>query len=508
MSIDDGSEASGIPSRRRTDRPSLRSETRQAWPDHHDLGFDAGVPGAMPTVIARVTGGDDVSAAADDTVVRAMPGVVAIVRVPSGIAVVADSFDHALRAKERLQALRGASALEYVSDAEARLRLTEAVPPFVLPPMLTKYIDVAYEFPQLGADPLEVHTAIADVRDGRADVWLAAQAPPIAAHTIGRAVGLPPDAVMLHVMRGGGSLGRPFFEPGVEAAQISHAVGRPVKLLWTHDDARHGRFRPATFHRVRVTWALGEMLTLEHRMSVAATVTGPLDERVPYEIGEVTESLVGVPLRGAAGALGSLVSATFAAANEMVIDEVARQLGRDPVAFRRSMLTSARLRAVLDALVRMGGWGRPMRSGYAQGVAVHEVNGSTVACLVEVDNTGVEPRATKVVMAADVGRCNNPIGAEAQLQGAAVDAISVMYRPSDQFVDESWREDNYTDFLWGRMRHNPPAVEVHVLASTGEPGSVVDLGFPAAAAAAANALARAPGAPSRRMTLSQRGYQA
>ncbi len=504
MSIDDGSEASGIPARRRTDRPSLRADSRRAWPDHVDLGFDAGVPGALATVIARMSPDHGQSAEVADTEVRAMPGVVAIVRVPSGIAVVADSFDHALRAQERLHASRGAGALAYESDADARRRLAEAVPPFVLPPMLTKYIDAAYEFPHFGETALEVHTAIADVRDDRADVWLAAQAPAIAAHTIGLAVGLRPEAVALHVMRGGGSLGRPFFEPGVEAAQISRAVGRPVKLLWTHDDARHGRSRPATFHRLRVTWALGEMLTLEHRMSVAGAVSGPLDERVPYEIGEVTESLIGVPIRVAAGGRGSLVPSTFAAANEMVIDEVARQLGRDPVAFRRSTLTSARLRAVLDALATMGGWGRPMRSGHAQGIAVHEANGSTVACLVEVDNNGVEPRATRVVMAADVGRCNNPIGAEAQLQGAAVDAVSVVYRPSDQFVDESWREDSYTDFLWGRMRHNPPAVEVHVLASTGEPGSVVDLGFPAAAAAAANALARAPGAPSRRITLGQR----
>ena len=75
------------------------------------------------------------------------------------------------------------------------------------------------------------------------------------------------DAVTLHVVRGGGSFGhRLFFEPAIEAAQVSKAIGRPVKLMWTrNDDMRHGRMRPASHHKVRATHLLGSVLAYEHR---------------------------------------------------------------------------------------------------------------------------------------------------------------------------------------------------------------------------------------------------
>ena len=77
------------------------------------------------------------------------------------------------------------------------------------------------------------------------------------------------DQVTLHVVRGGGSFGRRIYhEPAVEAARVSHEIGKPVKLMWTRNDGmRHGRVRPRSHHQLRAVHAAGEVLSYEHLMS-------------------------------------------------------------------------------------------------------------------------------------------------------------------------------------------------------------------------------------------------
>jgi isoquinoline 1-oxidoreductase beta subunit len=185
--------------------------------------------------------------------------------------------------------------------------------------------------------------------------------------------------------------------------------------------------------------------------------------------------------------------------DEVMVDEIARALGRDPVAFRRAKLRSARTRAVLDRVATAGSWGRAMAPSTAQGVGIHEEYKSVVAYLVELDaRDPARPRVTRAVAAADVGRAVNPRGVEAQLQGALVDALSVILQAGVHIDGGAVRESSYTDFRYARMRHTPPEVEVHVLPPTGEPGGAGELGVPAASAAVANAWARATGtAPTR-----------
>jgi isoquinoline 1-oxidoreductase beta subunit len=135
-----------------------------------------------------------------------------------------------------------------------------------------------------------------------------------------------------------------------------------------------------------------------------------------------------------------------------------------------------------------------MPAGPAQGVGVHDEYKSVVAYLVEIDcRNAAAPRVTKAVIAADVGRVVNPRGLEAQLQGALIDALSVVLQAGVHIDGGAIRESSYTDFRYGRMRHSPLSVEVHLLPPTGEPGGADELGVPAAAAAVANAYARATG---------------
>jgi isoquinoline 1-oxidoreductase beta subunit len=368
---------------------------------------------------------------------------------------------------------------------------------------------------------------VADVRADRAELWLSAKSPIVAAQTVALTLGLPVDRVTLHVVRGGGSFGRRlFFDPAVEAAQVSKAVGRPVRLLWTRaDDMRHGRLRPASHHRARATQLLGTVVSYEHRMGAvrldgghglgelltavgaeALGAVGPamfhLSQHDIYNLGVQTRLLREVDLAFPTGSWRSVFSGQVRTVDELMVDEVARAQGRDPVAFRRSKVRSARVRAVLDQVAAAGSWGRAMAPGTAQGVGLHEEYKSAIAYLVELDaRDRSRPRVTRAVAAVDVGRAVNPRGLEAQVQGALVDALSVTLQAGVHIDGGAVRESSYTDFRYARMRHAPLEVEVHVMPPTGEPGGAGELAVPAACAAVANAWARATGTLPRRFPI-------
>jgi hypothetical protein len=88
-----------------------------------------------------------------------------------------------------------------------------------------------------------------------------------------------------------------------------------------------------------------------------------------------------VPLKMHTGAWRSVYSANTRGAEEIMVDEIAEKLGKDPVAFRREFIKVDRQRAVLDKVVELGQWGKKMPKGFAQGVAVHGEYKSYTACL-------------------------------------------------------------------------------------------------------------------------------
>ncbi|MGW6918366.1 molybdopterin cofactor-binding domain-containing protein [Kitasatospora sp. NPDC054939] len=503
-------------------RPTGRIDARDLVTGRAKYAGDLAVPGAVPTVVARPTTINGTLQSLDDSAARAMPGVLGIVRIPSGVAVLAETFDQALKGRDALHASWRPGPVAHLSDADIRSRLRATHLPFLVPPLLTLHVDGEFDFAFVNHAPMEVLTAVADVRADRAELWFAAQAPIVAQQTIAAELGLPQDAVTVHVVRGGGSFGRRlFFDAALEAAQVSRAAGRPVKLMWTrNDDMRHGRLRPASHHRIRATHALGQVLTYEHRVATVATdlrhglgeaLTGAgfdlraaglslaqgfflLSEKNPYDLGVVTQLLSELPLEMHTGSWRSVYSGTVRVADEIMMDEIARRLGQDPVAFRRVRLRSARSRAVLDTAVRAGRWGRAMPAGHAQGFGFHDEHGSCAAYLVELDATDrSRPRVTRAVIAADVGQVVNPTGLEAQLTGALIDGISVVLQAGNHIDHGAVREGSFADFRWARQQHSPPVVEVHLLPPSGSPGGAGELGVPAASAAVANAYARATG---------------
>lgn len=508
-------------------RPTTRIDARDIVTGRAEYTLDLDVPGALPCLVARPPTIKGTTATVDDAAARAMPGVVAVARIPSGVAVVAQTFDQAERARDALQITWNPGPSVHLSDADVRQRLAARLAPFTLPPLGSLTVDRSFDFAFVPHAPMEVLTCVADVRADRAEIWFSCKSPIVAAQSVALLLGLPVDKVKVHVVRGGGSFGRRlFFDPAIEAAQISRAVGRPIRLLWTRaDDMHHGRMRPASHHRARATHLLGAVRAYEHRMAAvtldgghglgeiltavgagALGATGQamfhLSQADPYAFGVQDRLLSEVDLAFPTASWRSVYSGQVRVVDEIMVDEIARALRRDPVAFRRAKLRDARTRAVLDRVASAGSWGRSMPAGTAQGVAIHEEYKSVVAYLVEIDcRDPAHPRVTKGVAAVDVGRAVNPRGLEAQVQGVLMDALSVTLQAGIHIDHGAVRESSYTDYRYGRMRHSPVQMEVHVMPPTGEPGGAGELGFPAAAAAVANAYARATGTLPRRFPI-------
>ncbi|MGH3323211.1 MAG: molybdopterin cofactor-binding domain-containing protein, partial [Streptomyces sp.] len=270
------------------------------------------------------------------------------------------------------------------------------------------------------------------------------------------------------------------------------------------------------------TYALGNVLTFEHRVAAVetdfrhglgealsasgaklpggagnATLAQSLfltTVKSPYNFGVTTQLLTEVPLKMPTASWRSVYSANTRGAEEIVVDELAAKLRKDPVAFRREFLKNDRQRAVLDKAADDGQWGRPMPEGFAQGVGFHEEYKSRTACLVEIDaRDPKKPRVTKAVIAVDVGRPVNPRGLEAQMLGGLTDAISTTLRAGLHIEEGLPLEGSYSQFHYARQADSPPDVRIHVLPADGEPGGAGELGVPAAVGAIANAYARATG---------------
>lgn len=518
-----------------------------------DLGPEDGVPAnATPAVVARppdIKG--YVVSINNQAAVEAMPGVVGVVQIdlpdrapvplgatfpqPTGVAVAADTFHHAFAARDALDITWGAGPMagessdDHLATLESiALPLTPVVPP-------NESFTASFDFPYVAHAPLEVMGAVADVQGtDSATIWFPSQTPNHVCGQIAAATGVADANVTMHVPFAGGAFGRRLFgEPAVEAAVVSQALGRPIKLLWSrNDDMRHGRFRPMTHHDIRATWLDGVALTFEHRVAAAETdlrhgygdaIFGPgytggnaeVDQAafggtvsVPYEFGVTSQLMITQHFEVPTCSWRSIHSGFTMTANEIFVDALARARGADEVQFRLDHLAASASPAapaairVLEKVAEMGDWGRAMPAGHAQGVAVHAEYRSAVAYLVEIDTTGAEPRLTASFAAVDVGVPINRQGLAAQIEGALVDGWSVMFRASNHLVNGAIVEGSYGDFLWSRIKHVAPTTEVFVFDATSDtPGGAGELGLPPGSAACVNAYARATGTEPRRFPI-------
>ncbi|MGH3712939.1 MAG: molybdopterin cofactor-binding domain-containing protein [Micromonosporaceae bacterium] len=502
--------------------PTNRIDARKMVTGQLTYTLDLDVPNAKPTMVRRPpTIQGSPAAIGNEDQVRAMPGVIDIAMVPTGVAVMAETFGQALDAKNALRVTWNKGTIDNLSDADIKAKLRAATVPFTAPPLGALTVDAEFDYACVSHAPLETNSAIADVRADRAEIWSGLKIPIIALQRIAQELGLPEDAVTVHVVQSGGSFGRRlYFDGALEAARISRAMGRPVKLMWSRiDDMRHGRIRGASHHKVRATLGLGQVISYEHRVASVKTdwrhgfgeiitamgAEGPgnlgytqtifnLTVECPYNFGVITE-VINEPedIVMNTSAWRSVYSSMTRGAEELIVDEIAAKLGKDPYQFRMESLKDDQQRAVLRKVAEEGGWGRKMPAGHAQGIAYHQEYRSRTACLVEMDATNPkQPRVYKATIAVDVGLPINPRGLQAQMLGGLTDAISTVLRAGLHIDKGLPLEGSYSQFHYARQKNSPIDAKVFVMpANADKPGGSGELGVPAAAGAVTCAYARA-----------------
>lgn len=515
--------------------------------------MDIDVPGAKPTMCrmpSQIRG--RVVSVNNRAAVLAMPGVLAVevlpgggtvVGIPPGVAVMAETFGQAWDACRALDITWGDGPNKGLSDASIRSALYAALPPLVPAPLGTVAIDADFEFAAASHAPLEVECAIADVRPGRCEIWAGLQTPIVTLQAIAADLGLPPSAVQVHVVPSGGAFGRRlFWDPVQVAAQVSRMTGRPCKLMYHRsDDIRHTRSRPPQVHRVRATLnppgLLGPGNVLSYQQNIGLV---RLDARHGYgEIGTALGGSLPMGVQQTVGNLGyeqfffkTMVSSPYnfgistkqifpvaidlptvsyrsvhimpaRTVEEIMVDEIAARLGRDPVSFRMEFLRLPRAQAVLQRVAGAAQWGKVMPAGFAQGVGVHMESRAFTACVVELDAR--DPgncKVTRATIVIDVGKPINPSGIEQQALGGLAEAISLVLNAGLTIQDGLIREGSYNQYRFARMRDFPKNVQVIVMPNVGHPiAGMGEVGMSAPSGAIANAYARATGRKPRRFPL-------
>lgn len=498
------------------------------------FGIDVEVPGLLVAVVARcpIFGGAPKSW--DAEAAKRVPGVKQVVRLSTGIAVLADGYWPAHKGRDALKVVwdegpaaglstrsirREMAALLARRGHVARKEGTGALP------RGGKTISADYEAPYLAHACMEPMNATARVETDRCTVWVPTQyqCGPVLGGGVqevaAQIAGLDPSKVTVNTTFLGGGFGRRAMQDFVrEAVEASTAAGAPVKVVWSReDDVQHDFYRPPTLVRLAASLGADGLPTgLTARVvcpsimvsSFGAPSTAYDEEAVeciannPYDVPNVlvdhNQPAWAVPL----GFWRSVGASQNGFVIESFIDELAAAAGRDPVEYRKALLgKSPRHLGVLELAAEKAGWGRPLPDGRARGVAVVKSFNSYVA---EVAEVSLEPdrsvRVRRVVAAVDIGSVVNPDIVRAQVESAIVFGLTAALHGEITIDRGRVVQSNFHDYPLLRMREMPE-IEVHLVQSPEKPTGIGEPGTPPIAPAVANAVFALSGRRLRRLPL-------
>lgn len=495
-----------------------------------DFTLDVRLPGMLTAVMIHPPKFGATVASFDAADARQSPGVVDVVAIPRGVAVVAQDMWSALKARDLVIVEWDESQAETRGSDEilAEYRaLSDGAPTAMarrdgnVADALAKadrVLEASFEFPFLAHAAMEPLNAVARMNeDGTLEVWAGHQLPDLYQYLASVTADIPPQNVRLHVMKAGGSFGRRAVADGdvvVESVAIARAIGwkAPVKVQWTREnDMRGGRYRPAYVHKLRAGLdADGNLVAYEDHIVGQSIVKGTPFEgalvhdgvdhtsvegavNLPYHVPNLSVGLtttdVGVPVLW----WRSVGSTQNAYAGEVFIDEVAEAAGADPVDFRMKLLKDKPRHAeVLRLAAEKAGWGKALPEGRHHGVAVHESFASFVAQVAEVSVDGGDIRVHRVVCAVDCGTAINPDTIRAQIEGGIGFGLGAIMSEEITMTGGEVDQGNFDSYEPLRI-DAMPEVEVHIVESDAPPTGVGEPGVPPIGPAVANAVFRATG---------------
>jgi isoquinoline 1-oxidoreductase beta subunit len=491
---------------------------------------DVYLPGMATAVVAHSPRFGGKVKSFDASQATKIPGVIDIVQIPSGVAVIASGVYAARKGRDALKIVWDDSAAEMrSSDAIlahyrdiAAGKIQEKWTPFQTQGDPThafegETIDFTYDFPYLAHAPMEPMNCVAQVDGNRCKLTFASQIPTLDQLNAALVVGALPGAIEIETLYAGGSFGRratPTSEYAMEAVHLAKHLGknRPVKLVWTReDDMTGGRYRPMVHHAVQVKvgkdgypTAWRQRVVVQSFLLGTPLMQGKFDDTTvegskgsPYlKAIPVVDAQVAIPTSPITTLWWRSVGATHTAlVMEHTIDQLAARAKIDPVEYRRVLYKRAgaeRHIAVMDLAAKKAGWGAPLGDGWARGIAVHESFGSVVANVAEVKVVDGEPKVRRVVAAVDCGTVIAPDQVRAQMEGGTCYGLSSALYGAITLKDGLVDQTNFDGYRVLRMGE-APKVETYIMPSGAHPTGCGEPGTPVVIPAVANAILAAGG---------------
>jgi isoquinoline 1-oxidoreductase subunit beta len=537
-------------------KPTKRLDSNLIVTGRAKYGMDVQIEGMLYAVVARCPyiGGkllsfDEKPALQIAEVRHVLPVTTGIA---TGVAVVADNTWAAIKGRDALKVKwdpgphRDFDSNRFLLDQKFALKQEgggyfvrgdgDAVKALASAP---RKLDAVYEFPFQAHAPVEPMNCTAHVRANSCEIWVPTQCPEVAVTQTATMLGLPEEAISLHITLLGGGFGRRLFADYVpEAVEISRALKAPVQVVWTRkDDMQHGFFHPSDLEQITggldasgrpIAWlqrSVGSNLSMfglptdeekkdsKHYFNDGSP-WGSFDN--PYNFPNLKADFVPLNSPVPTGPWRAVEYPPTVFARESFLDEMAHAAGRDPLEFRLELLAPgdilqissakidrSRLIGVLKLAAEKAGWGTPLAADakhsedrlWGRGIAcnVYDTD-SYMAQVAEVSigRKSQDIRVHRVVCATDCGLVVNPAGLAGQAESGIAWGLSAALHGKIDFKNGAAVQESFTDFEVLRMNESPE-VETHIVASTHTPGGFGETAVPCVAPAVANAIFAATG---------------
>ena len=504
------------------------------------FGIDTRVPGMLYAAVAMAPMIGGKVASYDDTRAKSVPGVKAVVQYSRGVAVVADSYWQAKKGKDLLliqwdagpnadndqkkiwEGIRNASqqpGVVFREQGDVAAGMSQAV----------KTVEATYQLPFLSHSPMEPMNTTADVRADKAIIITPTQFQQLIPHVVAGATGLKPEQVEVHTTFLGGGFGRRVeVDYAIDAAEISKAVGAPVKMVWSReDDMTHDSYRPASL--IKLTAGLdasGKPVALRFA-STSPSISARLFPSIvkdgidPFAVEGIDNYPYVTPNMkltyqmhdaGVTPGYWRGVSHNLnAVALECFIDEMAQAAGKDPIQYRIDMLdmgstkhqwsglsagvpVGARMKRVLEEVRAKSGWGKKLGDGKGMGVAVMEGYNTVIAMVAEVTvSSSYDVSVDKITAVVDAGTLVHPDQALAQLQSTINFGQSACMWGEITIKNGGVEQTNFDMYRVARINENPKVMDIHFIKSDSVPGGLGEPGTAVVQPAIGNAIFAASG---------------
>ncbi|MFZ6766624.1 molybdopterin cofactor-binding domain-containing protein [Undibacterium sp. Di26W] len=540
-------------------KPVKRYHAAEKANGQEQFGMDVSLPGMLVATIVRPPTFFGKVRSFDDSAVKALgPGIVAVLEVRqmagcdnrNGVAIVASNTWLALQGQSLLKvewdhgpalanpdsaalslAMRTAikndtPALSYDNQGKSKTYMAAPETSF----------SAEYELPFLNQAPMEVPNCVASYHDGKYDIWGGFQAPGFFASTLAKAFEVDKSAIFAHLLPMGGAFGRKEkVDNAAEAMQLSKALGKPVKLIFSRqDDMRNSFYRPATFHRLSAKADKSGIQAWRHQLAVSTFPAkniasaqhiygGPSNDLI-YPAADYQSAFYPVESPIPVGSWRSISYSQNVFAVESFIDELAAHNKTDPLEYRLMLLRQygndtvqathrKRMEAVLLRCADAIAWRKPAARGHYRGIAccvyTHTHAYTAHAFEISISSKNVV-KIHKAVCVTDCGVVVDPSGFRAQIEGSMVWGLSAVMKGEITVKDGAVEQQNFSDYQVLRLNELPP-MEIIIMESEASPAGAGEPAVPSIAPALCNAIAAAEngkgkGKRIRTLPLSKAGF--